>query len=64
LDLEAARVAFLVDGDKAGRDKRKFLVRAGVPNDRIVTLGEPTARNVVPEDLLPAELVGREFQSF
>ncbi len=56
LDLEAARVAFLVDGDKAGKDKKKFLVKVGVPADRIVLLGEPDARDVVLEDLLPADL--------
>jgi hypothetical protein len=56
LDLEAARVAFLVDGDKAGKDKKKFLMKVGVPADRIVVLGEPIARDVVLEDLLPGDL--------
>jgi hypothetical protein len=56
LDMEAARVAFLVDGDKAGRDKRKFLTRVGVPDDRIITLGTPRARSLVLEDLIEPNL--------
>ena len=56
LDMEAARVAFLVDGDHGGRDRAKFLRRCGVPANRIVTLGKPGAANVVLEDLLSRDL--------
>jgi predicted ATP-dependent endonuclease of OLD family len=39
LDAEAARVAYLVDGDGGGEANAKKLVRAGVDNARIVHLG-------------------------
>lgn len=56
LDLEASRVLFLVDGDKSGRERKKFLRRIGVPEDRVVTLGTTVARDVVLEDLIRPEL--------
>ncbi len=56
LDLEATRVAFLVDGDKSGRERKKFLRRIGVPETRVATLGSSIARDVVLEDLLRPEL--------
>ncbi|WP_346077838.1 hypothetical protein [Gordonia cholesterolivorans] len=42
LDLEGARVAFLVDGDDGGKELREALVDADVPEDRIITLGALT----------------------
>lgn len=47
LDLEGARVAFLVDGDKGGKDLHDALVQAGVPEARIVTLGALTLENLL-----------------
>ncbi len=50
LDLEGARVAFLVDGDDGGRQLCKALVEAGVPERRIVTLGALTLENLLDPD--------------
>ncbi len=47
LDLEGARVAFLVDGDKGGLGIRTALVEAGVPESRILTLGALTLENLL-----------------
>lgn len=47
LDLEGARVAFLVDGDQGGKDLHEALVNAGVPEGRIVTLGALTLENLL-----------------
>lgn len=52
LDLIAARVAYLVDGDAAGRKRAKQLIDAGVPPERVFSLSS-TQRLVVLEDLLP-----------
>jgi ABC-type transport system involved in cytochrome c biogenesis ATPase subunit len=46
LDFEAAKVAFLVDGDSGGNDLAKLLGRE-VPEDRIVKLGVPGIENVL-----------------
>ena len=50
LDLVGARVAFLVDGDAGGKDLRNSLVEAGVPEDRIVTLGALTLEHLIDPD--------------
>lgn len=50
LDLEGARVAFLVDGDGGGRELRDKLVAAGVPEDRIATLGTLTLEHLLDPD--------------
>jgi ABC-type cobalamin/Fe3+-siderophores transport system ATPase subunit len=47
LDLEGARVAFFVDGDPGGSAIAKALMSAGVPEDRIVTLGALTLENLL-----------------
>ncbi|MBK7272516.1 MAG: AAA family ATPase [Actinomycetales bacterium] len=47
LDLEGARVAFLVDGDDGGSELRDALIEAGVPEGRIVTLGALTLENLL-----------------
>jgi predicted ATP-dependent endonuclease of OLD family len=52
LDLEGARVAYVVDGDEAGKTVRRKLVTAGVDENRIVTLGRPKRVGIVLEDLL------------
>lgn len=50
LDLEGARVAFLVDGDDGGKELRGALVDADVPEDRIITLGALTLENLLDPD--------------
>ena len=67
LDLEGARVAFLVDGDKGGLKLHDALVHAGVSDARIVTLGALTLENLLDPDaykqvvaMLINEAVGTE----
>ena len=55
LDLEAARVAYIVDGDEAGREIKKKLKRGGVPDALIITLGG-TSGKLVLEDTLQGEV--------
>jgi hypothetical protein len=50
LDLEGARVAFMVDGDKGGRSLRKKLIASGVPEDYIAMLGGMTLEDAVDLD--------------
>jgi predicted ATP-dependent endonuclease of OLD family len=47
LDLAGARVAYLVDGDQGGHDRRDALIAGGVPEDRIVVLGALTLENLL-----------------
>ena len=47
LDLQAARVAFAVDGDLGGLALRDRLVEGGVPGNRIATLGNITLEDTV-----------------
>ena len=51
LDLVAARVAYVLDGDAAGDSKQKLLIDAGVPKERILRLGSRRSP-IVLEDLL------------
>jgi predicted ATP-dependent endonuclease of OLD family len=62
LDLEAARVAYVVDDDKAGRAIRKKLGRGGVPDDLIVTLGGRSS-GLVLEDMCKREAYGKAVNS-
>jgi predicted ATP-dependent endonuclease of OLD family len=55
LDLEAARVAYLVDGDKSGSGIAKRLTGMGIPADRIVRLW-PAASGASLEDVLDAHI--------
>ncbi|MEU5038053.1 AAA family ATPase [Streptomyces rubiginosohelvolus] len=50
LDLEAAKVAYLVDGDAGGRSLKRNLVKAGVPERLIVILEAPGIENTVEVD--------------
>lgn len=50
LDLEGARVAFLVDGDPGGRDIKDALLKSGVPEPSIVTLNALTLENLLDGD--------------
>ncbi|MFJ4175209.1 AAA family ATPase [Microbacterium sp. NPDC089696] len=48
LDFQAAKVAYLVDGDRGGVELARTLGRA-VPSDLIVSLGVPGAENLLRE---------------
>ncbi|MGW4071678.1 AAA family ATPase [Nocardia grenadensis] len=47
LDLEGARVTFLVDGDAGGEALQKKLTSKGIDPNRIVALGAPTLENLL-----------------
>lgn len=51
LDLEGARVAYLVDGDQGGIDRRAALIAGGVAEERIKVLGALTLENLLDADL-------------
>jgi hypothetical protein len=51
LDLEAARVAYLVDGDDGGTALRASLLDAGVPESLIADLGVPGIENLLDPDV-------------
>lgn len=55
LDLVAARVAYVLDGDAAGDAKEKLLLDAGVPKARILRLGSRRSA-IVLEDLLDGDV--------
>ena len=52
LDLEAPRIAFLLDGDAAGNRHRRRLKTAGIDDDNIIQLGD----GLVIEDLLDPQV--------
>jgi len=54
LDLEAARVVYLIDGDEGGSKHAERLEAAGIPRSKIVALGG-VASGVCLEDLLRLE---------
>jgi hypothetical protein len=55
LDLEGAKVAYLLDADAGGQRLKANLIESGVPEDRIVTLPVPGLENVLsPTDYLNA----------
>lgn len=47
LDLEGAKVAYLLDGDAQGNLTKKHLVKSGVPEQRIVLLPVPGLENLL-----------------
>lgn len=49
LDLEGAKVAYLLDGDPAGQRRKSLLEKSGIPSDRIVTLPVPGLENMLDE---------------
>ncbi|WP_067798227.1 AAA family ATPase [Actinomadura formosensis] len=51
LDLEAARVAYLVDSDDGGAALRSSLLRAGVPENVITDVGVAGIENVLDPDV-------------
>jgi hypothetical protein len=56
LDLEAARVAYLVDGDGGGDDLARLLTR-DVPSRLVVKLGSPGVENVLDADVYRSAFV-------
>lgn len=50
LDLQAARVAYVVDGDPGGLTLKNRLIAGGVPADRIAVLGDSTLEDLVDLD--------------
>ena len=62
LDLEAARVTYLVDGDQAGGNLREKLSTAGIPPARIFTLPTLTVEDLIDRSALSAGIV-RELRS-
>ncbi|MCQ1954475.1 AAA family ATPase [Arthrobacter sp. zg-Y238] len=50
LDLEGARVAFLVDGDNGGKTLKKSLVAAGVAPNKVVQLGALMLEHLLDAD--------------
>lgn len=56
LDLVAARVVHLLDGDKGGKEIESLLLRAGVPRERILRLSSRKTEPLVLEDLLDADV--------
>lgn len=57
LDLEGARVAFLVDGDAGGGALRDRLENAGVNKELIVELAVPTLENLLDSDAYKRAIV-------
>lgn len=47
LDLEGAKVAYLLDGDSGGKSLRNGLVKHGVPEERIVMISVPGVENLL-----------------
>ena len=56
-EFEAAKVAYLVDGDKGGKENRKKLVKGGVEQKKIVSLPEGHSL----EDLVKSEILKDAF---
>lgn len=57
LDFEAARVAYVVDGDEGGAKHAAKLSEVGVPPSRILMLGGTSRSHVTLEDLLSADVL-------
>jgi predicted ATP-dependent endonuclease of OLD family len=50
LDFEGAKVAYLVDGDDGGKELKKALLTAGVPENKVVSLPVPGLENILNPD--------------
>jgi predicted ATPase len=48
LDLEAAKVVYLVDGDQGGLKLKADLTKGGVPDGRVIVLPAPGIENILP----------------
>jgi hypothetical protein len=50
LDLEGAKVAYLLDSDEGGRKLKKGLINAGVPKHLIISLGAAGIENILDRE--------------
>lgn len=50
LDLEAAKVVYLVDGDQGGLKLKAALTKGGVSDERVIVLPTPGIENTLPRD--------------
>lgn len=65
LDLEGAKVAYVLDGDAGGKALRKALQERGVPEERIVMIPAPGLENVLVADVYlsaVASLLREQYQ--
>ncbi len=62
LDLEASRVAYLVDSDAGGEELRRGLTKAGVPEARILTLPGPGIENLLIPDKYTEAIVAQTVE--
>ena len=65
LDLEGAKVAYVLDGDAGGKALRKALQKRGVPEERIVMIPAPGLENVLVADVYlsaVASLLREQYQ--
>src|SRR5690606_7866441 len=63
LDLEAARVAYLVDGDDGGSKLKRALMDVDVPENLIAELDVPGIENVVDLDVYREAIVALVAES-
>ena len=47
LDLEGAKVAYMLDGDQGGKERAKSLIKTGVPEKLIVSIGANGVENLL-----------------
>jgi predicted ATP-dependent endonuclease of OLD family len=59
LELEAVSIAYVLDGDKGGRDHAKRLRATGIPEARILFLGGSSTSGVTLEDLVARDAYHR-----
>ncbi|SKB04143.1 AAA family ATPase [Aeromicrobium choanae] len=60
LEAQAGRLAFVVDGDPGGLANRQKLLEGGIPEDRIVVLGDPSDGMALElEDLIDPGIYAR-----
>jgi len=65
LDLEGAKVAYVLDGDAGGKALRRALQKRGVPEERIVMIPAPGLENVLVADVYlsaVASLLKEQYQ--
>jgi len=58
---EGGRVIFFLDGDKAGRERKKMLTKAGAATDSVKTLKDFSREDLTLEELVQPEIYVRAF---
>jgi hypothetical protein len=61
--LEGAKVAYILDGDTGGKELKKGLIRAGVPEDLIVSIGVSGVENLLERAAYLHAVSSRRVQS-